>query len=267
MTDEYLAAIRAIWTEAAPAYRGRFAAFERVQAHPQPVQKPTPPIVIGGHTKAAFRRAVQQGHGWYGFALDTSATTRCLEGLREAAASVTRPPELPRSRSACPRADGSTAPPPGRSPRSAYTASSWFRRAARPPASTIRGGNRVRPGRTGLTLERGSSSLEHPSSRTQSVNVPPVSQSLRLEIVVCQPREERRDIRIAGRWSPVDLDDLDALGLELLRENLEPDIYHEEWVFQEAVRGHAVPARSVRPSSGFTSSAAKRAAWALDGRT
>ena len=95
VTDEYLAAIRAIWTEAAPAYRGRFAAFERVQAHPQPVQKPTPPIVIGGHTKAAFRRAVQRGHGWYGFALDTAATTRCLEGLREAAASVTRPPELP----------------------------------------------------------------------------------------------------------------------------------------------------------------------------
>jgi alkanesulfonate monooxygenase SsuD/methylene tetrahydromethanopterin reductase-like flavin-dependent oxidoreductase (luciferase family) len=95
VTDEYLAAIRAIWTEAAPAYRGRFAAFERVQAHPQPVQKPTPPIVIGGHTKAAFRRAIQQGHGWYGFALDTAATTRCLEGLREAAASVTRPPELP----------------------------------------------------------------------------------------------------------------------------------------------------------------------------
>jgi alkanesulfonate monooxygenase SsuD/methylene tetrahydromethanopterin reductase-like flavin-dependent oxidoreductase (luciferase family) len=51
--------------------------------------------VIGGHTKAAFRRAVQQGHGWYGFALDTAATTRCLEGLREAAAAVTRPPELP----------------------------------------------------------------------------------------------------------------------------------------------------------------------------
>src|SRR5258707_6438965 len=58
VTDEYLAAIRAIWTEAAPAYRGRFAAFERVQAHPQPIQKPTPPIVIGGHTKAAVQRAV-----------------------------------------------------------------------------------------------------------------------------------------------------------------------------------------------------------------
>ena len=95
VTDEYLAAMRAIWTEAAPVHRGRFAAFEGVQAHPRPVQTPTPPIVIGGHTPAAFRRAVQHGHGWYGFALDTAATTRCLEGLRAAAASVSRPPELP----------------------------------------------------------------------------------------------------------------------------------------------------------------------------
>ena len=95
VTDEYLAAMRAIWTEERPAYRGRFAAFESVQAHPQPVQKPTPPIVIGGHTKAAFRRAVAHGHGWYGFALDAAGVTRCLDGLREAAATTPRPPGLP----------------------------------------------------------------------------------------------------------------------------------------------------------------------------
>jgi len=126
VTDEYLAAIRAIWTEAAPAYRGRFAAFERVQAHPQPVQKPTPPIVIGGHTRAAFRRAVQQGHGWYGFALDA---TRRRRPAASTAYARQRPPSrgrptCRRSRSACPRGDGSTSPPPKRSPRSACTGSS-----------------------------------------------------------------------------------------------------------------------------------------------
>src|SRR5262245_16833070 len=95
VADEYLAAMRAIWTQAEPAYHGRFAAFERVQAHPRPVQKPTPPIVIGGHTPAAFRRAVEQGHGWYGFALDTAAATKCVDGLREAGRRYARPPELP----------------------------------------------------------------------------------------------------------------------------------------------------------------------------
>ncbi|HEX7215941.1 MAG TPA: LLM class F420-dependent oxidoreductase [Methylomirabilota bacterium] len=93
-TDEYLAAIRAIWTQARPEHRGRFVTFSGVQAHPQPVQKPLPPIVIGGHTDAAFRRAVEQGHGWYGFALDEEGTRRCLDGLKAAAARYERPSGL-----------------------------------------------------------------------------------------------------------------------------------------------------------------------------
>ncbi|MGH7365194.1 MAG: LLM class F420-dependent oxidoreductase [Candidatus Rokuibacteriota bacterium] len=94
MTDEYLAALRVIWSERRPAYRGRFVTFEGVQAHPRPVQQPGPPIVIGGHTEAAFRRAVEQGHGWYGFALDEAGAQRCLEGLRQAAARHERPAAL-----------------------------------------------------------------------------------------------------------------------------------------------------------------------------
>ncbi len=94
MTDDYLAAMRAIWAEARPSHHGLFAAFENVQAHPQPVQRPHPPIVIGGHTPAAFRRAVEQGFGWYGFALDAAGVRRCLEGLREAAERYERPAAL-----------------------------------------------------------------------------------------------------------------------------------------------------------------------------
>jgi len=94
VTDEYLAAMRAIWAERSPSFHGSFVSFEGVQAHPRPVQQPSPPIVIGGHTEAAFRRAVQQGHGWYGFALDEAGVSRCLEGLRAAAGKHERPPAL-----------------------------------------------------------------------------------------------------------------------------------------------------------------------------
>jgi probable F420-dependent oxidoreductase len=94
VTDEYLAAMRAIWSEARPAYQGRFVRFAGVQAHPQPAQRPGPPIVVGGHTDAAFRRAVEQGHGWYGFALDEAGVERCLNGLRQAAARYERPAAL-----------------------------------------------------------------------------------------------------------------------------------------------------------------------------
>ena len=83
-----------IWSEARPAYRGRFVSFDGVQAHPRPTQQPGPPLVVGGHTGAAFRRAVEQGHGWYGFALDEAGVERCLEGLRQAAARHERPAAL-----------------------------------------------------------------------------------------------------------------------------------------------------------------------------
>ena len=94
VADEYLAAMQAIWSQAKPAYQGRFVSFADVQAHPQPVQRPHPPIVIGGRTAAAFRRAVQQGNGWYGFALDAEGTARALAGLREAAQRYPRPAHL-----------------------------------------------------------------------------------------------------------------------------------------------------------------------------
>jgi len=90
-TDEYLAAMRSVWYEERPAYEGRFARFSGIQARPRPGPLP---IVIGGHTPAAYRRAVEGAHGWYGFALDHAATAECLDGLHRAAARHERPPEL-----------------------------------------------------------------------------------------------------------------------------------------------------------------------------
>jgi probable F420-dependent oxidoreductase len=90
---DYLQAMQAVWTQAAPAYEGRFVSFGGIQAKPQPVQQPLP-IVIGGHTKAAYERAVRHAHGWYGFALDVAATEGCLAGLHEAAQTVERPAAL-----------------------------------------------------------------------------------------------------------------------------------------------------------------------------
>jgi probable F420-dependent oxidoreductase len=94
VTDEYLAAMRSIWEQVKPAYHGRFVSFANVQAYPRPVQRPHPPVVIGGRSAPAFRRAVQQGNGWYGFALDLDGTRRALDGLREAAAQHPRPAAL-----------------------------------------------------------------------------------------------------------------------------------------------------------------------------
>lgn len=95
-TDEYLEAMRALWTEAAPCYRGRHVGFDAVDAHPRPVRPDGPRIVVGGHSPAAHRRAVRHGHGWYGFGLGPDAVAAHLDGLRRAAREVGRPERLDR---------------------------------------------------------------------------------------------------------------------------------------------------------------------------
>jgi len=93
-TIDFLDAMLALWTQPKPAYEGRFVRFGGIQAFPRPVQRPHPPIVMGGHAPEALRRAVRHGHGWYGFALDPAATRHCLDGLRAAEREHGRPAEL-----------------------------------------------------------------------------------------------------------------------------------------------------------------------------
>jgi probable F420-dependent oxidoreductase len=93
-TDEYLEAMQALWTMEKPAYDGRFVKFSGVQAYPKPVQQPHPPIIVGGMTPGAYRRAVARGNGFYGFGLDVEGTRAALRGLEEASKRVERPAEL-----------------------------------------------------------------------------------------------------------------------------------------------------------------------------
>ncbi len=91
-TDEYLQAILALWTQERPAFSGPSVRFSGIDAHPRPVQRPHPPIVVGGESPAALRRAARVGNGWYGFLKDVEATERCIRDLAAAARAVARPP-------------------------------------------------------------------------------------------------------------------------------------------------------------------------------
>lgn len=88
-TDEFLAAMRALWTDEAPAFAGAHVAFAGVDAHPRPIQRPLP-VVIGGHTAAAHRRAVRDAAGWYGFLQSPDAVAAQVGALRQAAAECGR---------------------------------------------------------------------------------------------------------------------------------------------------------------------------------
>jgi len=64
--DESIAAMKVLWDEPMPSFEGRFVSFADVLQRPRPVQLPHPPLVIGGESPAAFRRARAAG-AWYGW--------------------------------------------------------------------------------------------------------------------------------------------------------------------------------------------------------
>jgi probable F420-dependent oxidoreductase len=94
--SEHIEVIRTLWTQDKPRFDGRFTQFSGIQSRPMPIQKPHPPIIVGGMSPPALRRAVRQGNGWYGFYQDLEATEKMIKALEETARSVERPAALGR---------------------------------------------------------------------------------------------------------------------------------------------------------------------------
>jgi len=65
VTDEYLRIFKELWTKDNPKDHGDYANFENIHFKPKPVQKPHPPLWIGGESKAALRRTARLGDGWF----------------------------------------------------------------------------------------------------------------------------------------------------------------------------------------------------------
>jgi probable F420-dependent oxidoreductase len=93
--DEYLAAMRTLWSTDAGSFHGEFVRFTAVTANPKPVQASIH-TVVGGHSDRALRRAIELGHGWYGFMRDPATAAADVERLRRMAGEFDRPDELGR---------------------------------------------------------------------------------------------------------------------------------------------------------------------------
>lgn len=65
--DENLDVMRALWTMRLPQYSGRFVSLDAVNAYPRPVRDGGLPIILGGESAPARRRAIAKGNGWYCF--------------------------------------------------------------------------------------------------------------------------------------------------------------------------------------------------------
>jgi probable F420-dependent oxidoreductase len=62
---EQVLAVREIWTKEDAAFHGEFVSFDAIWCHPKPVQKPGPPVILGGMSPQAIDRVVDYGDGWF----------------------------------------------------------------------------------------------------------------------------------------------------------------------------------------------------------
>lgn len=80
-TDEYLAAMVELWTQDKPTFHGRYVDFDDVEFEPKPVRRPHPPIIIGGNSEAAMRRAARHD-GWFPWLITVEQLRGCLDRIR-----------------------------------------------------------------------------------------------------------------------------------------------------------------------------------------
>ncbi|MGK5553619.1 TIGR03619 family F420-dependent LLM class oxidoreductase [Actinomadura kijaniata] len=92
--EEYLTALRALWTGEVAEHHGEFYDFPAVRMEPKPVQRPGPPILLGGAADAALRRAGRLAAGWVSSSrADLAELGRSVAVVREAAAGAGRDPD------------------------------------------------------------------------------------------------------------------------------------------------------------------------------
>jgi probable F420-dependent oxidoreductase len=91
--DEVLKSFKALWTSDDPSFEGEFFRFRDIGFAPKPVQKPHPPLWIGGNSPGAFRRVVALGDGWHASPRTPADFRDGLAKLRATAEAARRPRE------------------------------------------------------------------------------------------------------------------------------------------------------------------------------
>jgi len=102
---ERIEAMKLIWTEEEAEYHGEFVDFGPIWCYPKPVQKPWPPIFLGGHTPAARQHVVESYDGWMPTIMRTADFLTGIEDVRRMAREYGRDPRSISISMIFPRAD------------------------------------------------------------------------------------------------------------------------------------------------------------------
>src|SRR5690349_5788511 len=85
LLDERIEAIKALWTSEPAEYHGKYVDFDASYMRPKPVQKPHPPILIGGDSDATVKRVIRHGAGWISNPLPADQLKRRIDQMRDGA--------------------------------------------------------------------------------------------------------------------------------------------------------------------------------------
>lgn len=91
--EEQLAALKSIWTEEEPSFHGEHVNFDAMWCWPKPVQRPHPPIYIGGESDHTLKRIVRLGNGWLPRVREPANVLAGIDRLRSFARAAGRDPE------------------------------------------------------------------------------------------------------------------------------------------------------------------------------
>jgi probable F420-dependent oxidoreductase len=92
-TNETIELFKALWTEDTPHFAGRHFQVDNIKFVPQPLQKPRPPILVGGMTNGALRRTARLADGWIAIGKGPEDIKAPLDTLRELTLKAGRKPE------------------------------------------------------------------------------------------------------------------------------------------------------------------------------
>lgn len=84
VSREYISCFKELWTSNNPSFDGEYVRFADITFEPKPIQKPHPPIWVGGESPAALRRAAELGDGWYPLSTNPRFPVRTVQQLSNA---------------------------------------------------------------------------------------------------------------------------------------------------------------------------------------
>lgn len=92
--DEFIDAMRALWSMPEPEFHGRHIDFGGIDAYPRPTDPSGPPVIIGGLSGLARRRAIRTAQGWFAYNTTVDWTREILEVIAKETTEIDRPAKL-----------------------------------------------------------------------------------------------------------------------------------------------------------------------------